>query len=242
MKEKNPIDDLFRDRLEAHAQKPSANVWDSIESGIEPKQKRVAPLFMLRAASVALLIGISSVWYFNQHQDDLTHIEVDRGKNVAETKKEGPATTKQPEEQGPEKKKPAKKEAEEKEKTVPVMNSRPSKSHQIFVSTEIPPVKEEVDEQIEAQTELLPLEDLEKPTQNSTPKIKVRFKVNPTVTGYYADAQKEDLVETQKPLKEKVWAYASNQVGNIINGRKIDSPIKKGKPELEINLPEIFNN
>ena len=65
MNSNNPIDSLFKQELESHQMKASEKVWDKIAAAQPAPRKRVAPIFILRAATVALLIGLSSLVYFN---------------------------------------------------------------------------------------------------------------------------------------------------------------------------------
>ncbi|MCY1508706.1 hypothetical protein D9M68_430250 [compost metagenome] len=49
------FDNLFRDKFMDAEIEPSANLWDKIETHLEPKRKRVFPLYWMAAASVAVV-------------------------------------------------------------------------------------------------------------------------------------------------------------------------------------------
>ena len=50
------FDNLFRDKFKDAEIEPSANLWANIESELEPKRKRVFPIYWMAAASVAVAI------------------------------------------------------------------------------------------------------------------------------------------------------------------------------------------
>jgi hypothetical protein len=55
------FDQLFKDRFEDAEIMPSKDLWGSIESEIEPKKKRIIPVYWLSAAAVLIIatVGIS---------------------------------------------------------------------------------------------------------------------------------------------------------------------------------------
>ncbi len=55
------FDQLFKDRFEDAEITPSRDLWSSIESEIEPKKKRIIPVYWLSAAAVLIIatVGIS---------------------------------------------------------------------------------------------------------------------------------------------------------------------------------------
>jgi len=55
------FDQLFKDRFEYAEITPSRDLWGSIESEIEPKKKRIIPVYWLSAAAVLIIatVGIS---------------------------------------------------------------------------------------------------------------------------------------------------------------------------------------
>ena len=71
MSSKHPIDALFEKELKEHQSSPNEAVWEKIaanQQGTKPKREGI---FFLRAASVLLLVGLSSFWYLNRHSGDI---------------------------------------------------------------------------------------------------------------------------------------------------------------------------
>jgi hypothetical protein len=54
----NPIDKLFKDKLEQHVQAPSPNTWSKVETGLSKKNNRIV---WFRAAAALLLVGSVTV-------------------------------------------------------------------------------------------------------------------------------------------------------------------------------------
>jgi hypothetical protein len=67
---------LFRDKFIDAEIEPSANLWDKIETQLEPKRKRIVPIYWMAAASVAVAFTAMLVFQKTEkiqlHPDDAT--------------------------------------------------------------------------------------------------------------------------------------------------------------------------
>lgn len=61
------FDQLFKDRFEDAEIAPSRDLWSSIESEIEPKKKRIIPIYWLSAAAILIIATVGIMVY--QQQD-----------------------------------------------------------------------------------------------------------------------------------------------------------------------------
>ena len=61
------FDQLFKDRFDNAEITPSRDLWSNIESEIEPKKKRIIPIYWLTAAAVLLIATVGILVY--QQQD-----------------------------------------------------------------------------------------------------------------------------------------------------------------------------
>jgi hypothetical protein len=249
MSDKHPIDELFSDKLREHELQPSAAAWEKIAQKTQAKSTTsFRPAYLLRAAVVTLLIGLSSLIYFQNNTKALLNPE---GSVTATTTKKTNTAKKQktaqeePKGDNPEKtepKKPVK-------KRVPVLKTGANGgSKTIFVSNGNSD-SENLD-MLVAVEETWPTDELEDITLDVSrledwkkPPVKLKLKYTKPVSG---DWSKESVAEgnsQKKDLKDKVFAYANTQFDNLINGKKMDLPkLPKGKPQLEINLDKILKN
>ena len=259
MKEHNPIDELFKRGLENKEIKPSETVWDKIEreTNQQTNTKR-GGFYLMRAAAVTLLVGLSSMIYFSNNGGDVTTgITPDTGiidHTPAEPeKKDGTATTKTETEPGKKKstakdtpkasnkaKKGTQKNKTKSNKIVPIIkNSKPANR---YVSNTLPIADEE---ELVAAEPLLEMEEIETAPAKKKHTFKLKYRVPVTQKSFYADNATEEKNNTEKPeIKDKVYAYASNQFDNLISGKPLELPKvpETGKPHLEINLGALFKN
>src|SRR5690606_26339486 len=144
--EKHPLDGFFKEGLNEHKIQPSASVWNKIEEAQpEPNHKKGAWL-LLRAAVVALLIGLGVVFYFANREVEVNqnvvtgpdNFEVEGPEKNNSEQKQNKAT-----EENKDKTDTPKEEAKPKKKAVPIM--RQSTSRPIYVSNDAPlqPIDEE---------------------------------------------------------------------------------------------------
>lgn len=70
------FDNLFRDKFMDAEIEPSANLWAKIEDQLEPKRKRIFPIYWMAAASVAIAFTALMVFQKSEkiqlHPDDVT--------------------------------------------------------------------------------------------------------------------------------------------------------------------------
>jgi len=84
------FDKLFKNAFEDAEIAPSRDLWSSIESEIEPKKKRIIPIYRLAAAAVLLITTVSILVY--QQQDT----EPKQYANNVTPKVDTPVVTEQP--------------------------------------------------------------------------------------------------------------------------------------------------
>lgn len=252
MKRKHPIDEYFRKELEGHKTAPSASVWEKIEAQTESKSTKKSGVYLLRAAVITLLVGLSTYFYFDTNSAKLMNVEPEKTAPVAtvdessartetttedandksgeeekdETSSEKPAVK----EQSPAKAKPAK-------LPTPQVGNRQRFVDNTSLSDGLLDV---TDEQIlVAEEEPLIIEELkvaEKPKRS-----RVRVKLSPnTIQSFYVEADTK-AENKDRDLGNRMLAYANNQVSNLVNGRKLELPKTQSKPQLEFNLPRFFN-
>lgn len=74
------FDQLFRDKFEDAEIEPSANLWGKIEKQLEPKKKRVFPIYWMAAASVT--VAITALLVFQKTDKIQLHAEEEYVSNV----------------------------------------------------------------------------------------------------------------------------------------------------------------
>ncbi len=245
--EKHPLDEFFKEGLSEHKIQPSASVWDKIEEAQPEPSRKKGAWFILRAAVVTLLIGLSTLLYFQNNDVDTTNnvvsspeaIEVDGPEKNNTEQKQNKAT-----EDNKDKTETPKEEVKPKKKAVPIM--RQSTSRPVYVSND--EVLQVIDE------DALYAEDMRIADANialqlkaernaaATPiKVKVRLKPRAATEGFYANADKSKE-ETPKPsFKDRMQTYASSQVDNVLSGKPLEWPKVENK-QIEIPLPKILSN
>jgi len=243
MKTNNPIDSLFQQKLGGHQMEATDKVWEKIAAKQSAPSKKLAPIFYLKAASVVLLIGLSSLMYFNNNAERLMNLRIER-KDPS-----GPELSKQqiaaqiisavidependPRETEP--KETPKKTATKEPKSTPVKAStKKSRVIPILKTFNADPylALNEVDA---LGAEVLGMEEPEVLTKApSRVKIKVHI---PELKGYYGpDTTQLESAE----IGERLWAYASDQFDRIVAGERPSLP--KTKSELSIPLPDFIN-
>ncbi|NTE00834.1 hypothetical protein G6M26_35240 [Agrobacterium tumefaciens] len=82
------FDQLFKNAFEDAEITPSRNLWSSIESEIEPKKKRIIPIYWLSAAAVLLIVAAGVLVYQQQEvkpKQFANHVEPQKAKTIIET-------------------------------------------------------------------------------------------------------------------------------------------------------------
>lgn len=243
MKKNNPIDSLFQQKLGDHQMEASDKVWERIAAQQAAPRKKLAPIFYLRAASLALLIGLSSLVYFNSNSERLMNLRIERDNtNVPElTSKQKPAQTISTSLEGPESE-PAQTEPKD-SPTKPALKepkSTPAKTK--TQKAELIPALKTIN-----ADPLLALNNSEMPGAEvlamETPEVlrkepgRMKIKVLiPEVKGYYGP---DTTQSGSNELGERLWAYASNQFDRIVAGEKPSLP--KTKSKISIPLPDFIN-
>lgn len=245
MKDTNPIDELFKKQLSKHELEPSAAVWSKIAASQKAGSNKVGGFYFLRAAVITLLIGLSSLLYFQQNQAVLMNplpeegIElsgVAKGANAgAENKKNnGKAAPEEvKKEQGKSNEEPSKKPLK---KAVPILSAPVSSP--ILVQNNLKLVDEQalIDELENNDVSLLAYEEIDASKVQKKPRYSISVKL-PVVETYYGP-------DTTQPARErfskKLWSYASDQFERVLAGDKPQWPKTDKEPELAFNVPKIF--
>ncbi|WP_417590736.1 hypothetical protein [Owenweeksia hongkongensis] len=245
--EKHPLDEFFKEGLSEHKIQPSASVWDKIEEAQPEPSRKKGAWFILRAAVVTLLIGLSTLFYF-QNNDVETNNNVVSSPDIIEV--EGPdknnAAQKQNKatEGNKDKTETPKEEVKPKKKAVPIM--RQSTSRPVYVSND--EVLQVIDEDA-LYAEDMKVADADISLQlkaerkaAATPiKVKVRLKPRAATEGFYANADEAEEETPRPSFKNRMQTYASSQMDNVLSGKPLEWP-KVEKKQIEIPLPRILSN
>jgi|GEM_PF-1374811 len=243
MKTNNPIDSLFQQKLGEHKMEASEQVWENIAAQQAAPGKKLAPIFYLRAASLALLIGLSSLVYFNSNSERLMNLRIERDNaNVPElTTKQNPAQAISTTLEGPEtepkqkdpKENPKNPTAKDPQSTPAKVSPKKARLIPVLKTFNADPLLA-LNETEAPGAEILGMEEPEHLTkQPGRLKIKVHI---PEVKGYYGpDATEAESAE----LGQRLWAYATNQFDRIVTGERPTLP--KANPEFSIPLPDFIN-
>ncbi len=241
---KHPIDDFFRKGLEDHKTEPSPAVWEKIAAETGTTSESKGGWYMMRAAVVVLLVGLSTWVYFENNDPGYLPEHGKEVKNESATEPKSPANSagdakdSSPEEK---KKQPAVK------KEIPIMQKKSSRQS-IYVANEpLPEVVEDeflaTDDAMEMPVEQLNPDQVEEITK---PAVKVKIKLTKPITAstFYASNEGEEEVTEQSELgfRERIYAYANDQFGNLLNGRPLELPKTEKRPQLEINLDKLLDN
>lgn len=235
MSSKHPIDALFEKELKEHQSQPSEAVWAKIaasQQGAAPKREG---FFILRAASVLLLVGLSSFWYFTQNAGSLqvstpalgeTEIVAAPDRKPS-TKKENQNKVKEPVQTQP--------KASNKKST---NGSKKSTKSTKKTSLVIPVLKQSSADPILALNDLAPI-DLEdnwdEVEEIEDPNV-LRVKLSlPDLQGDYNTEG-----PTKKKFGERMWAYATEQYDRMIAGEELQLP-NTDQAKIEIPLPDFVN-
>lgn len=245
--EKHPLDEFFKEGLSEHKIQPSASVWDKIEEAQPEPSRKKGAWFILRAAVVTLLIGLSTLFYFQNNDVGINQnvvsspegIEVDGPDKENTEQKQNKATG-----DNKDKTEIPKEEVKPKKKAVPIM--RQSTSRPVYVSNDemFKVIDEEAlyadDMKIADMDISLQLKEERKAT--ATPiKMKVRVKPRAATKGFYANADEPEEEAPRPSFKDRMQTYASSQVDNVLSGKPLEWP-KVEKKQIEIPLPRILSN
>ncbi len=249
MSKKHPIDELFKQKLEGHKIAPSEATWEKIALATQAKSSGFKPMYLMRAAAVVLLMGVSGLMYFQNNterivkpvtqevmhqQEAITPEKIEEIKLNEEVRvKEEPAVSAQVQEVVKSTKTVATSAQANNAKAAKKAISTKQNTVAVAAKTEI----------IESEVEL-PVKEIEVQTRKVAdwkPSVDLKLKAIAPVTEEWiteSDVEKEE----HKKLKDKVFAYANDQVNNLLAGKKLNFPkTPKGKPSLEINLEKLLN-
>lgn len=250
MKDKHPIDELFQKNLAEHRLHPAPAVWDKISAEVNGREERKGA-YLWKAAAVALLIGISSVMYFTTHEVEHTNAATEIPVEMPISKPLPKTSAVNKESNSPKGKAAAEaeksiKKSEESSRTPrrniePILKSSRTGTQLLVENTK--PI--DIEETLPLESTNIEASSAEK--EDKKPRIKLKYRVPVTERSFYAEGGAEDEqgeAELKPKFKEKLMAYANDQIGNIMKGEGVELPKTElsGKPQLEINLGKILND
>lgn len=243
MNDRHPIDERFKKGLQDQEQTPSDQVWEKVRAQIPQSSKRsMAPL--LRAAVIVLLVGLSSVMYFNRNEQELMDfrpVAEESQTQPAEPAKVKPKTNTSQKEATKTEKEQSEPVKVRKQKGMPVLQA-PTKKAYRMVEYRVPVANESAlrNEAAlwESSTRALASLSLETTSEPKAHSYKMVINL-PEVDNYYG---LEDTTEPDPELKEKVWAYATDQFNRLLAGDKPQLPQPRRWPSgVIINVPNRLN-
>lgn len=244
MKENNPIDELFKKQLGGHEIRPSEKVWDKIEAARQRPEPKAGGWYFMRAAVITLLIGLSSLFYFQRNEAELMRplpeigVAAVDGQAMDKNNNGSKGLDIQPEkndEESPAKQEPIKKN--QTNKAVSNISKAASASNNL------------VQNEIELADEAALIRELETdPLQSvaytaldqSLVAEKTRYSITvklPVVETYYGP---DTTQPANQRFSKKLWTYASSQFERVMAGEKPQWPETQIEPEIAFNVPRIF--
>ncbi len=236
MSSKHPIDALFEKELKEHKIEASEKAWDRIAAANKQSSKKGFAVYLLRAATVTLLLSLSAVVYFNRNAKDLmdlrpyteeTRVNTTPNKNKTDEPQRTATKTDEPSEpvkkQEPNKEQPntkgnAKVKKNTKARLIPLM--QPAYSDPILALNDLAPID---NEWAMEETEIIEDPDV----------LRIKVKL-PEVQGDYKTNR------SAKPFTERLWAYASNQFDRVVSGESPELP-KTDEASLSLPVPDFVD-
>ncbi len=231
MSSKHPIDALFKKELKEHKIAASEQAWDRIAAANSQSSKKGFGIYLVRAATVTLLLSLSAVVYFNRNAKDLMDVRpvteesavlsTPKKNNTSDEPQKQAKNLEQPAQSVQAVEEPALKESPKgnkkvkkntKARLVPLM--QPAYSDPILAFNDIEMV--EYDWSIE-ETETIEDPDVLR-IKVSLPEVQGDYKTNPAA----------------KPFGERLWAYATNQFDRVVAG---ESPELPSTENASVSLP-----
>jgi hypothetical protein len=243
MSSKNPIDSLFKQELKEHQIQPSAAAWERIAAAQQGSSKKNGAVFLWRAASISLLIGLSSVFHFNRNLKDLgldTPLEAATA-FVVEYEVASPVTPENNREEPKQnvQKQDPKKGNSSSPKTAKKSQKNAGSKARKSSSRVIPLLQQRMPDPILAFNDLMPVSggfDLEETEVIPDPGV-YRVRVDlPNLRGNY----ETNPTQKTRPFSERMWAYASDQFERVKAGESLELP-KTDDATIEIPLPDFIN-
>lgn len=233
MSSKHPIDALFEKELKEHQSQPSEAVWAKVAASQQAARPKREGIFLLRAASVLLLVGLSSFWYFTQNAGSLQVSTPILGETEIVSAPEVKPTTK--------KQSNLKEPVQNQTKPSPKKSGNGktnSKKNPKKTSLVIPVLQQSLSDPILALNDLAPV-DLEDNWDEveviEDPNV-LRVKLSlPDLQGEY-----NTNGQPKKKLSERMWAYATEQYDRMIAGEEFQLP-NTDDTKIEIPLPDFVN-
>ncbi len=236
MSSKHPIDSLFEKELKEHQIQPSKAVWEKVAAAQTSGGSKKEGFFILRAASVILIVGLTSFWFIGQNfQSTPAEPELDWNTSVVA----GPDNNPEPKKSEPQKTTPTVQKTNKKSDPASQKVQKPVKAQSKARSAKVIPVlQHRISDPVLALNDLSPMdlnEDFEGVEVIDDPDVmKIRVSL-PELKGDYESKQ-----STEKDLGKRMWAYASTQYERVLAGESIELP-KTEETKIEIPLPDFIN-
>lgn len=237
MSSKHPIDALFEQELKEHQSKPREAVWAKIAASQQATKSKKGGWYMLRAASVLLLLGLTSIWYF---RGDTPNTSLGGELYQQEQIVAGPEGKKQNAKsealEGEPKSEPSAKTPKNNTKAKPKTRKKAPRKQK--ASRVIPILQQNISEPVLALNDLQSIdweEGLEGTEEIPNPEaLKIKVKLSDLKGNYNTEAREK------KDLRQRLWAYASNQYERVMAGEDLELP-KTEDAKIEIPLPDFIN-
>lgn len=233
MSSKHPIDALFEKELKEHKIEPSAAAWEKVASATQAKGSSKKGIFILRAASVALLVGLSSLFYFNRNTSEL---QVSTPTLIEESIAAGPDNTPSTKNDEPKAEPSQGTTSPSEPKKEPKKTEKPSTKKRS--ARVIPVLQQTISDPVLAMNNLepvsfdLPLEEGEPVEDPNVLRIRLQM---PELKGDYSKPKTK-----KADLGQRMWAYASTQYERVRAGEKVELP-NTDDAKIEIPLPDFIN-
>lgn len=235
MSSKHPIDALFEKELKEHKSQPKEAVWAKIAASQQAAAPKREGIFILRAASVLLLVGLSSFWYFTQNASNLQVSTPVLGETEIVATPDVKPTTKKESQNKVNDPVPTQPKASSKKSNPSTKKSTKSTKKTSLV---IPVLKQSTADPILALNDLAPIDlddNFDELEQIEDPNV-LRVKLSlPDLQGDYNPEG-----PTKKKFGERMWAYATEQYDRMIAGEELQLP-NTDKAKIEIPLPDFVN-
>ncbi len=242
MKTKHPIDNFFKENLENHKEIPSDSVWEKLDDELGEEKRKTIP--WMQAAAVALLVGLGGAFFYQnlyinsedfyqprslenrvvfENFDDETDANLYYFQNQKESENVQVLAA-----------------ADKLGNGNPILKNKEEDRSGNGISKKESDLRLDVEnasgfafaEEAGEEIEILSRQP------ETTPRVSFTLKLKPVSPALY---DKNDAVAETKDFKEKVFAYAGDQMDNLLSGKKLEAPKMEKKPRLEIDLDKIFN-
>lgn len=220
---KNPIDELFSEKLKDHKIAPSAAVWNKIEAAqTAPASSGFKPIYLMRAAVVVLFLSLGAVFYFQREKQEII-VEPIITNNVNRGANEGVQSQAITEEN-------------------PIETSiveNPAINHKIEKTGAEKTIQLAIADEETLMEEAWMNEELAFVNINTKEDQSLKYSIVvqlPEIQSEYGNYNEK------RNFKERVTSYASSQFDRVLAGEKLEPPVRREDLQFAINLPKLKRN